>query len=128
MRFQLKSIDTKSNARTGEITINNNIIKTPVFMPVGTLGNVKGIMQNLLEEDSKAEIILNNTYHLYLRPGVKIIKNGGGIHSFTNWKRPIITDSGGYQVYSLSNKRKISEKGVKFQSHIDGSYHFFTPE
>ena len=128
MRFQLKSIDTKSNARTGEITINNSIIKTPVFMPVGTLGNVKGIMQNLLEKDSKSEIILNNTYHLYLRPGVKIINNAGGIHSFTNWKRPIITDSGGYQVYSLSNKRKISEKGVRFQSHIDGSYHFFTPE
>ena len=118
----------KRQARTGEITINNSTIKTPVFMPVGTLGNVKGIMQNLLEEDSKAEIILNNTYHLYLRPGVKIINNAGGIHSFTNWKRPIITDSGGYQVYSLSSKRKISEKGVRFQSHIDGSYHFFTPE
>ena len=128
MEFDLISKDKLSSARVGEIKTSNGIIKTPVFMPVGTSANVKGIHQRELKNDIKPDIILCNTYHLYLRPGIKIIENAGGLSNFMNWKKPILTDSGGYQVYSLSSNRKIKEDGVKFKSHIDGSYHFFTPE
>ena len=128
MKFTLLKEDSKSKARIGEIKTAHGKIKTPIFMPVGTSGTVKGVHQHDLLEDTLAQIILSNTYHLYLRPGLDVIKEAGGIHKFIGWEKPLLTDSGGYQVYSLSNKRKISEKGVKFQSHIDGSYHFFTPE
>ena len=128
MKFNLIKEDKFCNARFGEIITDNGKFNTPMFMPVGTAGTVKGIHKNELVNDSKAEIILANTYHLYLRPGLDIIHKSGGIHKFIGWDKPLLTDSGGYQVYSLSNKRKIEEKGVKFQSHIDGSYHFFTPE
>ena len=128
MKFKLKKKDKNSNARLGEITTDHGIIETPIFMPVGTAGSVKGVHQHELKNDTKAQIILGNTYHLYLRPGLKTITKSGGIHKFIGWEKPILTDSGGYQVYSLSNNRKISEKGVEFQSHIDGSKHFFTPE
>ena len=128
MKFKLKKEDKNSNARLGEITTDHGIIETPIFMPVGTAGSVKGVHQHELKNDTKAQIILGNTYHLYLRPGLKTITKSGGIHKFIGWEKPILTDSGGYQVYSLSNNRKISEKGVEFQSHIDGSKHFFTPE
>jgi len=128
MKFILKQKDPKSKARLGEITTSHGKIETPIFMPVATSGSVKGVHQNELNTDTKAQIILGNTYHLYLRPGLDIIKDAGGLHKFIGWEKPMLTDSGGYQVYSLSNTRKISEKGVKFQSHIDGSRHFFTPE
>ena len=128
MKFKLKKEDKNSNARLGEIITDHGIIETPIFMPVGTAGSVKGVHQHELKNDTKAQIILGNTYHLYLRPGLKTITKSGGIHKFIGWDKPILTDSGGYQVYSLSNNRKISEKGVEFQSHIDGSKHFFTPE
>ena len=128
MKFNLIKEDKFCNARFGEIITDNGKFNTPMFMPVGTAGTVKGIHKNELVNDSKAEIILANTYHLYLRPGLDIIHKSGGIHKFIGWNKPLLTDSGGYQVYSLSNKRKIEEKGVKFQSHIDGSYHYFTPE
>ena len=128
MKFKLKKKDKNSNARLGEITTSHGKIQTPIFMPVGTNGSVKGIHQHELINDTKADIILSNTYHMYLRPGLDIIKEAGGIHKFIGWDLPILTDSGGYQVYSLSNNRKISEKGVEFRSHIDGSKHFFTPE
>ena len=128
MKFKLKKKDKNSNARLGEITTDHGIIETPIFMPVGTAGSVKGVHQHELKNDTKAQIILGNTYHLYLRPGLKTITKSEGIHKFIGWDKPILTDSGGYQVYSLSNNRKISEKGVEFQSHIDGSKHFFTPE
>ena len=128
MKFTLLKRDHNSKARLGEIKTAHGIIKTPMFMPVGTLGNVKGVHKHELIEDTLAQIILSNTYHLYLRPGLDTIEGAGGIHKFIGWEKPILTDSGGYQVYSLSEKRKIEEKGVKFQSHIDGSYHFFTPE
>ena len=128
MKFKLKKKDKNSNARLGEITTDHGIIETPIFMPVGTAGSVKGVHQHELKNDTKAQIILGNTYHLYLRPGLKTITKSAGIHKFIGWDKPILTDSGGYQVYSLSNNRKISEKGVEFQSHIDGSKHFFTPE
>jgi len=128
MDFRLLKTDKKSKARLGEITTEHGVIKTPIFMPVGTAGTVKGIHQHELVEDTLAQIILGNTYHLYLRPGLDIIEGAGGIHKFIGWKKPLLTDSGGYQVYSLSGTRKITEEGVKFQSHIDGSYHFFTPE
>ena len=128
MKFTLIKEDQKSKARLGEIETAHGIIKTPIFMPVGTAGTVKGVHQHELIEDTLAQIILGNTYHLYLRPGLKIIEKAGGLHKFIGWEKPLLTDSGGYQVYSLSNTRKIEEKGVKFQSHIDGSYHFFTPE
>ena len=128
MKFKLKKKDKNSNARLGEITTDHGIIETPIFMPVGTAGSVKGVHQHELKNDTKAQIILGNTYHLYLRPGLKTITKSGGIHKFIGWEKPILTDSGGYQVYSLSKNRKISEKGVEFQSHIDGSKHFFTPE
>ena len=128
MNFELIKEDKQSKARLGKITTEHGIIKTPIFMPVGTSGTVKGIHQHELKEDTLAQIILGNTYHLYLRPGLETIKGAGGLHKFIKWEKPLLTDSGGYQVYSLSGKRKIQEEGVKFQSHIDGSYHFFTPE
>ncbi|MAU37142.1 MAG: tRNA guanosine(34) transglycosylase Tgt [Flavobacteriales bacterium] len=128
MRFKLIKEDDKSKARLGKIETENGTIKTPIFMPVGTAGTVKGLHQHELMEDSLAQIILGNTYHLYLRPGIDIIEKAGGLHKFIGWKKPLLTDSGGYQVYSLSERRKIKEEGVRFQSHIDGSYHFFTPE
>jgi len=128
MFFKLLHTSLKSNARVGKIQTDRGIINTPVFMPVGTLGTVKGISQRELINDINAEIILSNTYHLYLRPGNKIIKGAGGLHDFINWKKPILTDSGGYQIFSLSANRKIKEKGVYFNSHIDGSKHFFSPE
>ena len=127
MFFKLLHTSLKSNARIGKIQTDRGIINTPVFMPVGTLGTVKGLHQSELINDVNAEIILSNTYHLYLRPGNKIIKGAGGLHDFINWEKPILTDSGGYQVFSLSANRKITEKGVYFNSHIDGSKHFFSP-
>jgi queuine tRNA-ribosyltransferase len=128
MKFTLKDIDPQSQARTGELHTDHGIIQTPIFMPVGTVGTVKAVHQRELKEDIQAEIILGNTYHLFLRPGLSVIGQMGGLHKFNSWQRPILTDSGGYQVYSLSEKRKITEEGARFQSHIDGSYHWFTPE
>ena len=128
MEFKLEGIDVNSQARAGTITLDHGSIETPIFMPVGTVATVKGVHQRELEQDINPDIILGNTYHLYLRPQVPIMEKAGGIHKFMNWNRNILTDSGGYQVYSLSANRKIKEEGVKFKSHIDGSYHFFTPE
>ena len=128
MKFKLIKKDLRSNARAGVLKCSIGEINTPIFMPVGTQASVKGIDQRILKEQINSKIILSNTYHLYLRPGTKVIKNAGGIHKFMNWDRIILTDSGGYQVFSLSNKRKISEKGVLFQSHIDGAKHLLTPE
>ena len=128
MEFKLIKKDISSNARAGVFNSSLGEIKTPIFMPVGTQASVKGIDQKILKEQINSKIILSNTYHLYLRPGTKIIKGAGGIHKFMNWDGIILTDSGGYQVYSLSNSRKISEEGVLFQSHIDGSKHLLTPE
>ena len=126
--FKVLYNDPKSSARLGQIQTDHGKIETPVFMPVGTNASVRAIHQRELKEDVNSSIILANTYHLYLRPGTKIIRKIGGLHKFMKWDRPILTDSGGYQVYSLSNNRKIKEEGVNFQSHIDGSYHLFTPE
>lgn len=126
--FSILSSDKNSSARAGVLTTDHGQIETPIFMPVGTQATVKTINQEQIERDVKAQIILGNTYHLYLRPGTDILKKGGGIHKFMNWHKPILTDSGGYQVYSLSGMRKIKEEGVKFASHIDGSKHLFTPE
>jgi queuine tRNA-ribosyltransferase len=128
MDFKLLKTDAKSSARRGEITTDHGTIQTPIFMPVGTVGSVKGIHQRELNDDIKAQIILGNTYHLYLRPGMDIMKQAGGLHKFMNWDKPILTDSGGYQVFSLSANRKLVEEGAKFSSHIDGSKHIFTPE
>ena len=128
MQFTLTNTDTKSKARAGEVTTAHGKIQTPMFMPVGTAASVKAVHQRELADDVKAQIILGNTYHLYLRPGLDIIEQAGGLHRFMNWEKPILTDSGGYQVYSLSDTRKIKEEGVKFHSHIDGSRHLFTPE
>jgi queuine tRNA-ribosyltransferase len=128
MHFKLNNTDNQSNARAGELVTDHGTIETPIFMPVGTAGTVKGLHQAELENEVRAQIILGNTYHLYLRPGLDVIEGAGGIHKFNGWKHPILTDSGGYQVYSLSGARKITEEGVRFQSHHDGSYHFFTPE
>jgi queuine tRNA-ribosyltransferase len=128
MKFTLNKVDQKSKARAGMLETAHGRIETPIFMPVGTAGAVKGVHMHELEEDIKAQIILGNTYHLYLRPGLEVIESAGGIHAFNGWQKPVLTDSGGYQVYSLSAQRKIKEEGVKFKSHIDGSYHFFTPE
>jgi len=127
MKFSIKTSDTQTQARTGTITLSRGIIETPIFMPVGTAATVKAVHFNELHQ-LQAEIILGNTYHLYLRPGLEILKTAGGLHGFNGWQKPILTDSGGYQVYSLGERRKITEEGVKFQSHIDGSYHHFTPE
>lgn len=128
MTFELNAKDPQSRARAGKITTDHGVIETPIFMPVGTVGTVKGVHQRELKDDINPDIILGNTYHLYLRPQTKIIEKAGGLHKFMNWDRNILTDSGGYQVYSLSANRKIKEEGVKFKSHIDGSYHVFTPE
>lgn len=128
MKFTLENTDPGSSARAGLIETDHGTIETPIFMPVGTAGTVKGVHQAELENEVNAQIILGNTYHLYLRPGIEIIKNAGGLHKFNGWSHPILTDSGGYQVYSLSHRRKIKEEGVTFQSHIDGSRHFFSPE
>ncbi|MFL0067504.1 tRNA guanosine(34) transglycosylase Tgt [Tenacibaculum maritimum] len=128
MQFDLKTKDPKSKARAGVITADHGTIETPIFMPVGTVGTVKGVHQTELKNEINPDIILGNTYHLYLRPQTSILEQAGGLHKFMNWDRNILTDSGGYQVYSLSGRRKINEEGVKFKSHIDGSTHFFTPE
>ena len=128
MQFKLEKKDTLSSARAGEITTDHGKIKTPIFMPVGTTGAVKAVHIKELSEDTKAQIILGNTYHLYLRPGLEVIENAGGLHKFNGWNKPILTDSGGYQVYSLANTRKLTQEGVLFNSHIDGSKHNFTPE
>ena len=128
MKFELKSKDKNSKARAGVITTDHGIIETPIFMPVGTSATVKGVHQRELKNEIKPDIILGNTYHLYLRPGTELLRQAGGLHAFMGWDKPILTDSGGYQVYSLSANRKIKEEGVKFKSHIDGSYHFFTHE
>lgn len=128
MQFELKAKDTNTKARAGLLTTDHGKIETPIFMPVGTVGSVKGVHQRELKNDINPDIILGNTYHLYLRPKTPILEQAGGLHKFMNWDRNILTDSGGYQVYSLSANRKIKEEGVKFKSHIDGSYHVFTPE
>ncbi|MDB5241769.1 MAG: tgt [Spirosoma sp.] len=128
MTFTITARDAQSNARTGTLTTDHGSIQTPIFMPVGTAGTVKAVHQRELETDINAEIILGNTYHLYLRPGLDVLGAAGGLHGFNGWKHPILTDSGGYQVYSLSNTRKIKEEGVQFKSHIDGSEHHFSPE
>ena len=128
MKFKLEATDSLSKARAGEIVTDHGIIQTPIFMPVGTAGTVKAVHQRELADDVKAQIILGNTYHLYLRPGLETLKMAGGLHKFIGWDEPILTDSGGYQVYSLSGVRKIKEEGVTFRSHIDGSKHLFTPE
>jgi queuine tRNA-ribosyltransferase len=128
MDFTLQKTDPKSNARAGEITTDHGKIQTPIFMPVGTVGSVKTIHQRELKEDIESQIILGNTYHLFLRPGLDTIKQAGGLQRFIGWNKPMLTDSGGYQVYSLSNQRKITEEGVTFKSHIDGTSHFFSPE
>lgn len=128
LQFQLQHIDTNSKARAGKITTDHGEILTPIFMPVGTVGTVKAVTQQQLKLDVKAQIILGNTYHLYLRPGLAVLEAAGGLHRFNGWDRPILTDSGGYQVFSLANNRKIKEEGVIFQSHIDGSKHLFSPE
>ncbi len=128
MKFELAVTDTGSSARAGVITTDHGTIETPIFMPVGTVASVKGISQKDLKEEVNPDIILGNTYHLYLRPQTEILKKAGGLHKFMNWDRNILTDSGGYQVYSLADRRKIKEESVRFKSHIDGSYHNFTPE
>ncbi|WP_289742426.1 tRNA guanosine(34) transglycosylase Tgt [Muribaculum intestinale] len=128
MEFQLQATDALSNARAGLITTDHGRIETPVFMPVGTVGSVKAVHQHELRDDVNAQIILGNTYHLYLRPGTEILRQAGGLHKFIGWERPILTDSGGFQVFSLSSNRKLKEEGAYFRSHIDGSKHLFTPE
>lgn len=128
MKFELQYKDTKTNARAGLITTDHGVIETPIFMPVGTQGSVKAVHMTELKDDIKAQIILGNTYHLYLRPGLEILKQAGGLHKFNSWNGPILTDSGGFQVFSLAENRKLHEEGAEFRSHIDGSKHLFTPE
>ncbi len=128
MTFELQHTDSKTNARAGLITTDHGQIKTPIFMPVGTLGSVKGVHLNELKDDIKSQIILGNTYHLYLRPGLEVIEKAGGLHKFNGYDRPMLTDSGGFQVFSLAGIRKLSKDGAEFRSHIDGSKHFFSPE
>lgn len=128
MKFTLLNTDTQSKARVGLLETDHGPIETPIFMPVGTAGTVKAVHQRELKNDIGAQIILGNTYHLYLRPGLDVIKNAGGLHKFNGWDKPILTDSGGYQIFSLANQRKLSEEGATFKSHIDGSKHFFSPE
>lgn len=128
MEFKLENTDKHTSARAGEITTAHGKIPTPVFMPVGTVGSVKGVHVNDLKEEVKAHIILGNTYHLYLRPGLDVLEQAGGLHRFNAWDKPILTDSGGFQVFSLSDKRKLSHEGAEFRSHLDGSKHMFTPE
>ncbi|MFA3783212.1 tRNA guanosine(34) transglycosylase Tgt [Melioribacteraceae bacterium 4301-Me] len=128
MRFTIQHKDKNSKARCGLIETEHGVIETPIFMPVGTQGTVKAVSQRILKNEIKAQIILANTYHLYLRPGIEILQKAGGLHSFMNWDKPILTDSGGYQIYSLTELRKLKEDGVEFRSHLDGSIHFFTPK
>ncbi|MCI7430466.1 MAG: tRNA guanosine(34) transglycosylase Tgt [Bacteroidales bacterium] len=128
MQFELQHTDALTAARTGKITTDHGCIETPIFMPVGTVGSVKGVHVRELHDDIKAQIILGNTYHLYLRPGLDVLEAAGGLHKFNGWNRPILTDSGGFQVFSLAGTRKMKEEGVVFNSHIDGSRHLFTPE
>ncbi|MBO5828209.1 MAG: tRNA guanosine(34) transglycosylase Tgt [Paludibacteraceae bacterium] len=128
MQFQLQHTDLKSGARAGKLITDHGEIETPIFMPVGTVGSVKAVHQKELKEDIQAQIILGNTYHLYLRPGLDILEKAGGLHKFNGWDKPILTDSGGFQVFSLTGMRKLTEEGCTFQSHIDGSRHIFTPE
>ncbi|MCC7245833.1 MAG: tRNA guanosine(34) transglycosylase Tgt [Saprospiraceae bacterium] len=128
MTFELQHSDPQSRARAGRITTDHGVIETPIFMPVGTAATVKAVHQHELRDDIRAQICLGNTYHLYLRPGLEVLREAGGIHGFNGWKGPVLTDSGGFQVYSLAHRRKIKEEGVTFQSHIDGSRHTFTPE
>uniref|UniRef100_UPI003743AF14 tRNA guanosine(34) transglycosylase Tgt n=1 Tax=Chitinophaga costaii TaxID=1335309 RepID=UPI003743AF14 len=128
LNFELTGTDPASRARAGVLTTGHGVINTPIFMPVGTVGSVKALTQEQLRQDVQAQIILGNTYHLYLRPGLEVLSAAGGLHKFNGWERPILTDSGGYQVFSLAANRKIKEEGVVFQSHIDGSRHLFTPE
>ncbi|HWY37892.1 MAG TPA: tRNA guanosine(34) transglycosylase Tgt [Bacteroidia bacterium] len=128
MNFSVQHKDPSSNARAGLIETGHGQIETPIFMPVGTAGTVKAVHQRELKEDVKAQIILGNTYHLYLRPGIDVLEKAGGLHKFNGWDKPILTDSGGYQVFSLANQRKITEEGAVFKSHIDGSSHLFSPE
>lgn len=128
MKFKIDATTPFSSARAGEITTDHGVIPTPIFMPVGTVGSVKGVHMRELREDIDAKIILGNTYHLYLRPGLDVIRGAGGLHKFNSWNRPILTDSGGFQVFSLSSNRKLKEEGAYFRSHIDGSKHLFTPE
>ena len=128
MKFKISITDKNSRARAGTISTDHGEIQTPIFMPVGTAGSVKAVHQHELAEDVKAQIILGNTYHLYLRPGTTILKEAGGLHRFINWEKPILTDSGGYQVFSLAANRKLTQEGAMFRSHIDGSKHLFTPE
>ena len=128
MNFELQHTDPNSNARAGKITTDHGVIETPIFMPVGTVASVKAVHFHELKEDIKAQIILGNTYHLYLRPGIDTLERAGGLHKFNGWDGPILTDSGGFQVFSLSENRKLKEEGATFRSHIDGSKHLFTPE
>lgn len=128
MTFELQALDGKTHARAGLLTTDHGTIETPIFMPVGTIGSVKAVNQTQLRDEINAQIILGNTYHLYLRPGLSILEQAGGLHRFNSWNRPILTDSGGFQVFSLAHRRKIKEEGATFQSHIDGSKHLFTPE
>ncbi len=128
MRFTIAATDKHSKARAGEVSTEHGLIQTPIFMPVGTAGSVKAVHQRELRDDIRAEIILGNTYHLFLRPGLEVLKEAGGLHKFNGWEKPILTDSGGYQVFSLSDNRKITEEGAIFKSHIDGSKHMFSPE
>lgn len=128
MNFELVHTDPHSAARAGVITTGHGTIETPIFMPVGTVGSVKGVFHRDLQQEVGAQIILGNTYHLYLRPGTEILERAGGLHRFCGWERPILTDSGGFQVFSLAECRKITEEGCRFSSHIDGSKHLFTPE
>ena len=128
LKFSVNYNDKNSKARVGELITGHGVVKTPIFMPVGTQGTVKAITQRVLETEINAEIVLSNTYHLYLRPGTKILEQAGGLHRFMNWNRPILTDSGGFQVYSLSDLRKLKKDGVEFRSHLDGSTHFFSPQ
>ena len=128
MQFKIETSDSASDARAGVITTDHGQIQTPIFMPVGTVGSVKGVHFSELREQVKDQIILGNTYHLYLRQGLDILKKAGGLHQFNTWDRPILTDSGGFQVFSLTSIRKLREEGCEFRSHIDGSKHFFTPE
>lgn len=128
MQFTIESLDSQSNARAATLTTDHGAIQTPIFMPVGTAGTVKAVHHLDLEQIIKAQIILGNTYHLYLRPGLEVIQGAGGLHAFMGWNKPLLTDSGGYQVYSLAHRRKLKDEGVTFQSHIDGSRHLFSPE
>ena len=128
MEFEVTATAPSTAARAGVITTDHGKIETPVFMPVGTVGSVKAVHMSELRDDVKAQIILGNTYHLYLRPGIDILEKAGGLHKFNGWEKPILTDSGGFQVFSLSDNRKLTDEGAHFRSHIDGSKHLFTPE